>query len=195
MPKPFKIVVAAKAAPGQRYLTDKDVVMEMATSADKGLLLSRDEKNVMAYLVVDGKTVRTKLYPVPVVYRLRVPRQARAGRKPYEDHTWRGWAWKNPDLPAALLDHAGRLGYYKLERTHYFALGDRGKTVFAVFRSGHLGVRQAEAKLFAAEGFGVEDVGGRFFPLRLDLSKIMAERRAKELLQTYVSVLKHEADA
>lgn len=190
-----RLIPAARALPGYQYYTNKDVLLQMAIGLDGTLAIAEDKVHVLAYMVVNGQVDRKKKYPIPKNYSLRPAFERKIGRPRYKDKTWRGWAWKFPDLPEKLLAQAEHAGYYRVENANYISLGVEGRVRFTVFRSGHLGVKDIEDSEYLKDlELPVDTKATLFFPRRVSLEKVVALRRGPDLLEAFTELLDTERD-
>jgi len=168
-------VIAKKAQPGSRYRTAKGVVVEMAGD-DKGRLRQDDAgSTVLAFRVNDaGEIIARPLIPIPFAYPLIKVKRERVGRPLHKDKTWRGWAYKNPEYPRAVLRVCTEAGCYLKESANYLTVGHQGRTILAVFRSGQVGFKSLPQNAFVL--YRPENIGGAFMPVRLNLNAVKLSR-------------------
>jgi len=198
------IVKAKNAVPGQRYLTKKNILVEISSAPGRPGEPPRARTRtktgeILVHLVTDGNADYEELIPVEALYELTAveptgpPRKR--GRKPHGPSTWRGWAYKNPQVPAKLLKIASDSGFYLTSSVNYISVGFGGKTIFTVFRSGILGFKEHPGKEF--EEYGVEEHKKlRYMPYRIPAKALtQANRRDKEFIDTVKLYLSDQKQA
>lgn len=174
---------AVECKPGQRYVTQKHVVMELADNGKGALKKDTKNKTVLAYQVKDGNTLTGKTFPIPWGYPLKtydpdaVPESARV---------WRGWARRHAHFPEEILDTCEGLGCYLTEAANYYAVGKSGTALLAVFRMGRLGFKKYPGDHF--KNFSVTRANTRYMPFQIELKDIgNREEALLDEIRSYVS--------
>jgi hypothetical protein len=177
-------VLAKNSRGGRRYLTQKNVRVEVAPMSYKDDRPRRDgHGNILVWMVADnGELDKSRLVQIPMGYALVDPghEKGKRGRRPHADKTWRGWAHTHPELPKSVLDEAQTQGCYHIAATNYITVGLNGRKLLVVFRSGVLGF-DTLPRYFVA--FKNKKVPGRFSPVRVELRKVVADGLRVELVR------------
>ena len=183
-------VLAKNSKGGRRYLTQKNVMVEVAPMSYRDNRARHDgHGNVLVWMVMaSGELDKSRLVQIPMSYSLTdpnpepvVPRvPGKRGRRPHEDKTWRGWAYTHPELPKSLLDEAQAQGCYQVAATNYITVGWGGRKLFVVYRSGVLAFDELPKYCLA---FKSKKVAGRFSPVRLELRRVVADGMKQEFVR------------
>lgn len=184
-------VQAKNSKGGRRYLTQKNVLVEVAPMSYRDDRPRRDSLgNILVWMVTpSGELDKSRLVQIPFAYNLTDPNPpapvppaepGKRGRRAHPDKTWRGWAYSHPELPKAVLDEAQAQGCYRVAATNYITVGWGGRKLFVVFRSGVLAFDTLPKYCLA---FKSKKVGGRFSPVRVELRRVVADGLKVELVR------------
>ena len=196
-------ILAKNSKGGRRYLTQKNVLVEVAPMSYRDDRPKRDGTgNILVWMVkVSGELDKSRLVQIPMAYSFIDPNPepvaepkvpGKRGRRLHADKTWRGWAYSHPELPKSVLDEAQSQGCYQVSATNYITVGWGGRKLFVVYRSGVLAFDTLPKYCIA---FRNKKVSGRFSPVRLELRRVVADGLKIELiraLRQYISDFKYE---
>jgi hypothetical protein len=188
-------ILAKDSRGGRRYLTQKNVLIEVAPRSYKDDSPRRDSQgNVLVWIVNDrGEADKSILRQIPGSYPLIDPNPPETKQKPdsprkrgrpkHENTPWRGWAYEKPEMCEAIISEAIAQGCYLKHSKNYISVGWGGRKVFVMFRNGVIGFNKIP-KYF--ESYRTKQMTScRFCQYHMELRRVLADGMRENLIKDF----------